>query len=223
MERSWNPTKLRQLRKVERAILVSAGGLLGWYGLRKKSIGLTLAGGTMAWCGYGSRLGAVPLGSAISVEKKMFVNRPPAQVYQVWRQLNNLPRFMRHLDAVRILDYKHSQWFVTGPTGRQISWTAEMFEDVPNQRISWRSLPGSDVVNAGTVCFEGGPHGHGTELSVTLRYAPPGGVVGRWAQSCCATIRRVRLNRTCGPSRQCLRLTLMHWSSDGCTPHSLRC
>ena len=55
---------------------------------------------------------------------------------------------------------------------------AETVDDVPNERIAWRSLPGADVTNAGRVVFQPAPGGRGTEVRVELEYDPPFGKLG---------------------------------------------
>jgi uncharacterized membrane protein len=106
------------------------------------------------------------------------VNRKPEEVYRFWRNLENLPRFMSHLESVRVIDEKRSHWVAKGPAGATVEWDAEITEDRPNQTISWRSVEGSEVENYGTVRFVEAPGGRGTEIRVELEYNPPGGALG---------------------------------------------
>lgn len=107
------------------------------------------------------------------------VNRSPQEVYGFWRDLENLPRFMLHLQSVADLGDGRSLWKATAPIRRSVTWEAEMTGDEPGRRISWKSLPGADVDNSGTVHFTPAPDGKGTEISVTLHYDVPGGAIGR--------------------------------------------
>ena len=109
----------------------------------------------------------------VSVSKTFTVNCEPDEVHAFWRQLDNLPRFMKHLESVEV-DGTHSQWTAVGPAGIRVRWEAEMIDDSP-RRIAWRSLPGAVVPNSGVVRFDVAPGGRGTELRVELRYEPPGG------------------------------------------------
>jgi len=113
-----------------------------------------------------------------TVTKAVTVNKPAQDVYDAWRDLENLPSFMTHLESVVTLDDVRSRWQATGPAGRTIEWEAELVEDRPAELISWRSLPGADVANSGTVRFRDAPGGRGTEVVVELDYAPPGGGAG---------------------------------------------
>jgi uncharacterized membrane protein len=53
-----------------------------------------------------------------------------------------------------------------------------MVEDRENELISWRSIPGSQIYNAGTVRFQPAPGDRGTEVRVELEYDPPFGKLG---------------------------------------------
>jgi uncharacterized membrane protein len=106
------------------------------------------------------------------------VNKGVEEVYDFWRNFENLPRFMRHLESVTVLGNGRSRWKAMAPAGATVEWEAETIEDRPNELISWRSLPGSDVQNAGTVRFSSAPGGRGTEVRVDMEYIPPAGKVG---------------------------------------------
>ncbi len=106
------------------------------------------------------------------------VNKGVEEVYDFWRNFENLPRFMRHLQSVKTLDNGRSRWVANAPGGMTVEWEAEMTQDQPGELISWRSLPDSQVHNAGTVRFRSAPGGRGTEVRVDLEYAPPAGKIG---------------------------------------------
>lgn len=103
------------------------------------------------------------------------IRRPRADVYSFWRNFENLPRFMRHLEAVHVIDDRRSHWVASGPAGRDIEWNAEITVDRPNELIAWRSLSGADVANDGVVRFVDAPGDRGTEVHVDFAYSPPGG------------------------------------------------
>ena len=85
---------------------------------------------------------------------------------------------MRHLESVHITGEGNSHWVARGPAGTRVEWDATLIEDRPGELISWRSLPDSEVANAGTVRFNPAPGNRGTEVHVQLRYAPPAGKAG---------------------------------------------
>ena len=114
----------------------------------------------------------------IEVRRDITVGQEPAEVYRFWRNFENLPRFMEHLQAVRVIDDRRSHWRARAPAGTTVEWDAEIIEDRPNELIVWRSLDGADVPNTGSVRFTPAPGGRGTEVRVELRYDPPGGALG---------------------------------------------
>jgi uncharacterized membrane protein len=106
------------------------------------------------------------------------VNREPADVYQFWLRFDQFPRFMRHLKQVSVRKDGTSHWKAYGPGGQLYEWDAETVQNRPNELIAWRSRPGGDVQNEGSVRFERAPGGRGTLVRVNLRYAPPAGAAG---------------------------------------------
>jgi uncharacterized membrane protein len=114
----------------------------------------------------------------IHAQGTCIVNLPPEEVYSFWRNFQNLPRFMRHLDSVIDLGDGRSRWKAKGPAGMEVEWDATIIADVPNEVITWRSLEGSDVDNAGAVRFERATGGRGTIIKVNIQYNPIGGVLG---------------------------------------------
>jgi uncharacterized membrane protein len=116
----------------------------------------------------------------IQVRESVRLERPLAEVYRFWRTLENLPRFMTHLERVTDLGEGRSHWVATGPADVRVEWAAEIINDVENQVIAWKSLPGAEVVSAGSVNFDAVRDGRSTQVSVNLQYAPPAGRVGGW-------------------------------------------
>ncbi|PUZ23278.1 cyclase/dehydrase [Chitinophaga parva] len=114
---------------------------------------------------------------AVNIRTSIVVNRHRAEVYAFWRRLENLPRFMRHLTDVQSITDTHSVWQIHVP-GFEIVWEAEIVRELPNELLSWRSLPDSMIVTAGKVEFLDAPNG-GTELRIMITYRPPAGDVGR--------------------------------------------
>ena len=114
----------------------------------------------------------------VDVEVATTINRPAAELYSFWRNLENLPRFMTHVVSVHIIDGRRSHWVVRAPGGRTVQWDAEIINEVSNELIGWRTLHGADVVSAGSVRFTTAGVGRGTHVHVHLQYNPPAGRVG---------------------------------------------
>ena len=116
--------------------------------------------------------------TAQRVERTVTINRTPSELYAFWRDFTNLPRIMKHLEAVEVLDQTRSRWTAKAPAGSTVTWEAEVYNEVPNELIAWRSLHDADVPNAGSVHFKALPHDRGTEVRVLLEYQPPAGRLG---------------------------------------------
>jgi len=185
---------------IERVASVVAGSLLVYNGLRQKSwagAGLALLGtgflrrGITGFCYTYQALGfrtsdqgqgrnvSVPYELGVRVDEAITINRPRAEVFAFWRNLENLAQFMEHVESVRETPgEKCSHWVAKGPGGRRMEWDAEIINEIDGELIGWRSLAGSDVANAGSVRFAQAEGGRGTEVRVSLQYNPPGGAIG---------------------------------------------
>jgi len=183
---------------VERWASIVGGATLLGYSMKKQSVSrplLALLGGDLIYCGISGysplhqafglgscektngRPGGIAYKQGIRVDKSITINQPREQVYNFWRDLENLPRFMRHLHSVTKIDGNQSHWIAAGPAGKMFEWDATIINDEPNALIGWSSLPGSEVETAGSVHFEDAPGGRGTVISLELQYNPPGGQV----------------------------------------------
>jgi uncharacterized membrane protein len=119
----------------------------------------------------------------VHVRESVRLEIPVADVYRFWRRLENLPRFMTHLTRVTEGADGVSHWVVGGPGGLAVEWDAEIINEIENEVIAWRSLPGSQVVTAGSVKFDAIQGGRKTQVSVHLQYAPPAGEAGAFLAS----------------------------------------
>ncbi|MEJ7714080.1 MAG: SRPBCC family protein [Pyrinomonadaceae bacterium] len=108
----------------------------------------------------------------------MTINKSPEELYKYWRSFENLPRFMNHLESVKVTTDKRSHWVAKAPAGTTVEWDAEIINEKENELIAWRSLEGADVDNSGSVRFQRSQGGRGTEVKVEIRYTPPGGILG---------------------------------------------
>lgn len=191
-------------KRSERAVSVAAGTLLTVLGLSRASLpGLLVAGvgGAMACRGLQGRTGVMrSLGMPISakvrnrpvevrmedygvhVEQAFLINRPPEDLYNFWRDFQNLPQIMNHLERVEVRENNQSHWVAKVPRifGGMIEWDAQITADEPHSRIAWKSLPGSQIDTVGEIRFSPGLGDRGTEVHVSMEYVPPAGKVGHW-------------------------------------------
>lgn len=159
------------------APLAGAGALALLAASRKSKTGVALAvsGGLLAHYltnGAGSS-------RRFHAEASFALNTTPDKAYAMWRNFENLPLFMRHLESVMVKGDRRSQWTAIGPLGRQVTWEAEIVDEKQNEWIIWRSLPGSDLFNTGSVEFRTAPAGRGTIMTAVMDYEPPAGALGR--------------------------------------------
>jgi len=157
------------------AILALAGGYLLFRGISGHCVGYdALKIGTAD-----SATGAViPHGQGIKVEKVFTIDKPADELFDFWRNFENLPRFMAHLNSVTVQDDTHSHWIAKAPFGKTVEWDAEIINEEPGRMIAWKSTGEPDVPNAGSVWFKPVPGDRGTEVRISLEYNPPAGVLG---------------------------------------------
>src|SRR5688572_14952472 len=116
----------------------------------------------------------VKTGQGVKVTRACTIRKPAAELFQFWRNLENLPRFMRNVTAVEKISDVESRWTVKVPGGRTVQWNAVIFNEERDRLIAWRTREGADVPNAGSVRFD--PQGDDTTIvKVALEYDPPGG------------------------------------------------
>jgi uncharacterized membrane protein len=184
----------------ERAVSVAAGSILALLGLSRRSLPGLLVGGIGGALAYRGATGHCPMYQALEIDttqpqsdeesfedgvhvaQAFLINRSPEELYSFWRNFENLPRIMSHLESVRVIDDRRSHWVAKANSlgGKQFEWDAEITRDDPNSLIAWQSMPGADVENRGQIRFERGLGDRGTEVHVHMDYIPPGGAVGNF-------------------------------------------
>jgi uncharacterized membrane protein len=104
------------------------------------------------------------------IEKIIEVDCSLRAAYDQWTQFESFPLFMDGVKEVTQLDPVHVQWRIE-IGGREEHWVAEITEQVPDHRISWRSIGGAS--NAGTVRFEA-LSAQRTLVRLVMAYRPEG-------------------------------------------------
>lgn len=189
----------RNVGTLERWISGVGGGALAVYGLWRRDwpgAGLAILGGNLVFRGASGHsyvyqalevntadtasnaVTSVPHNEGVKVVHVVTIDKAPEELYRFWRNFENLPRFMEHLQSVTVKDSIHSHWVANAPAGMSAEWNAEVINDRPNQLIAWRSVGDSQIGNAGSVHFTPAPGNRGTEVKVVLEYDPPAGRIG---------------------------------------------
>jgi uncharacterized membrane protein len=112
--------------------------------------------------------------AAAPVRRSVTIARPRDEVYRFWRDFENAPAFMSAIESVEVIDQRYSRWSARGLGGPAVNWDAVLLEDLPNERLAWRSVESarSDVRAFGVVRFDTAPGGRGTEVHLELGYGP---------------------------------------------------
>jgi uncharacterized membrane protein len=192
--------------RAERLLSMAAGGALAAYGIRRRDRrggAAALAGAALLYrgtTGHCDIYGALGVNSSrekgtgriadagsdtrqqlsgsrgVHVEESVTINKPIAEVYRFWRNFENLPQFMEHLESVAVREEGISHWVAKGPVGMKVQWDARIINEIENKVIGWQSLQGSTISTAGSVNFD--ETEHGTRVRVHLQYSPPAGKLG---------------------------------------------
>jgi uncharacterized membrane protein len=169
----WSPS--------QRALAGAFGAAMATYGyLRGGLRGFLMCaagGGLLARATANQELASLLRSTPLLVEKTVRIDAPVDEVFTYWRNLENFPQWMSHVREVRYIGHDRYHWSVDGPLGTPVEWDSELLNVISNREMTWRSVEGSDVAHTGRVRFE--PDGDFTRVHVQLRYALPGGVVGR--------------------------------------------
>lgn len=113
--------------------------------------------------------------AAVDVTVSLTIARPADEIYDAWRDLERLPDVLRHVTAVEDLGDGCSRWFARTPAGGTLEWEARITEERRGELFQWRSQPGSDLAQDGTLELHPWRDGQGTLVRVRLHLASPEG------------------------------------------------
>lgn len=167
-----------------RSSAVLGGGMLGMYGmLRRSPLSLVLGLAGLALLARGatnqplaSMVRGRSLGQTIDLEQSIHIDASPEEVYDICANYENFPHIMSHVVEVRDLGRRRSHWVVKGPAGSEFEWNSVLTEQIRPKRLAWRTEPGAEIGQTGSISFE--PHRGGTLLTVRMSYSPPAGALG---------------------------------------------
>lgn len=106
------------------------------------------------------------------------INRPAQELYDFWRNPENLVQVMENIVSIEALGPDRSRWTVKAPAGNEVSWESIITKDGPGREIYWQSAEGADIANSGRIEFRDAGQ-RGTIVRAVIAYEPPGGTVGR--------------------------------------------
>ena len=146
--------------------LVYAGALAGAFLLRKQLFhpGTLLAAGSAyaIWRKRGGKLGATPLHGLVKEQATFTINKPADQLYEMWHDVTQSPKWMESICSVTDLGSGRSHWVMDLPGGRTLEWDAEWTAEEPGRRLAWHTVGETPVPAAGLISFEPAVSGRGT-------------------------------------------------------------
>lgn len=171
-----------------------AGGLVGLYALKRRGLAGLFAAGVSAGLLYRSahyngltnggwlrRLMHTGATEMVPFEHRMLIDRPPEQVYQFWRNAENIAVYLPRVRNVEYLQPSLTRWQLKLTDALRVQWTAELMEDRPGELLVWRTRNPSDLEHEGWVEFEPRRDGKSTQMTVRLYLLAPGGKPGAQA------------------------------------------
>lgn len=162
--------------RARQVVPIIAGAAIGAFGLSRKAksgLALAAAGGALAYMGarnQGER--------ELVAHGSVLLNSSPMKAYLLYRNFEDLPLFMRHLETVTKLGDKRYRWIALGPLGMEIKWDLEIVDEREGDFIAWRTLPNSEFSAEGSIRFQEAPGKRGTILNATFQYDAPAGRLG---------------------------------------------
>ena len=154
-------------------------------GLRRRSLPLLVGGGVLLFRGVTGKwpvyrglraVGATRNG--LQIEESITVYRPADQVYDLWRHLENLPRFMSHLESINVLSGNRSHWVARLPTPFRLEWDAEIVDDQPTKKSVVALVARWKSATQWLGVIPAVPERGSTEIKVIFDYRPPVGRAG---------------------------------------------
>lgn len=105
-----------------------------------------------------------------TVIESIDVNVPVRTAYDQWTQFESFPQFMEGVEEIKQYDDTRLHWRAN-VAGKEEEWDAVVTEQLPDERVAWKSTTG--LPNAGVVTF----HRLGedeTRVTVQMDYEPQG-------------------------------------------------
>lgn len=178
-----------------RIVSAVVGGALLVFGVRRRTLPGTFAALVGGWLLHRSVPGRSPLPDAFDddgdeseaapveteVERTITVGKPADELYEMWRDPEQLSRVMGHFADVSPVDGDRLHWTASGPFGRDMEWKTRFVESRSGEFLRWESLEDAAVANEGSIRLASAPADQGTEVTLRLRFDPPGGRLGHAA------------------------------------------
>ncbi len=113
---------------------------------------------------------------AASVSAAVTIGKSANEVRSLWLDPATLPRIMEPMARITPRADHTADWEMDAPLGRTLHWRTRRPEET--DRLGWTTVDGADVPNTGTLILRPAPGDRGTEVTLKLRFDPPGGLLG---------------------------------------------
>jgi uncharacterized membrane protein len=177
----WSPST-RLLAGIGSMYFLLRGQKGGLFGPLYTLGGLGLGIRALANMNFSQMLGLGDNQGTINVVKSIHIDSSIDDVYNLWSNFQNFPKFMAHVHDIKDLGNRESHWVVDGPAGIPVEFDTAITQEIPGELIAWQTLPDSPVKNTGQVRFRSTRDG-GTQAYVRMAYTPPAGVIGHTVAS----------------------------------------
>ncbi|WP_339105763.1 SRPBCC family protein [Haloterrigena salinisoli] len=165
-----------------RAGSVALGGALVAFGLRRRSLGgtaIALVGGFLTYRSLSGYL--TDAGGTEPVERSITIGESPDELSDLARDPETLERIVGHFAEVSEIDDDRSRWSAGGPLARELSWEMRIAVDEPGERLRWETVADDSsgaLFDSWSLSFDEAPGDRGTEVTLEVRFDPPGGTAG---------------------------------------------
>jgi uncharacterized membrane protein len=127
----------------------------------------------------------------VRMEGEVSIEVPPAQMFRLWRDVENLPALVSHIESVERRGGRRSRWTMRGGGEAPLVWEVEADDEVENEHLGWHSVRGAPVDSRTSISFFPTDAGASTRVRLEVAYAPTGdasssdltSVLGRCLQS----------------------------------------
>ncbi|MFC4550582.1 MULTISPECIES: SRPBCC family protein [Halorussus] len=171
-----------------RVATAALGATLAVLGLRRRTLGgiaASVAGGWLVYrslaggdSGADERGGSGATTGATTVERTVTVGESADELYEFWRDPENAADVWGHFAEVTSVGEDRQRWRAELPFGRTATWETRIVEDRSGEFLRWESAPDARLSAEGSVAFRPAPGNRGTEVTLRVRFDPPGGSVG---------------------------------------------
>src|SRR5262249_17507683 len=107
------------------------------------------------------------------IEATVTIERPLAEVFNFYRDFQNLPRFLGDVVAIEPTGPTTSRWTIEGPFGIRVHWTIDVTDERANEVIRYETVSSATTKTYWEIYFTAGAAAGVTEVREVMK--APGG------------------------------------------------